>query len=566
MADDSYNLWRYASSTWAELLSGDGIGAVVYDPNNCSASATCHIFGVSAGAGGANIWFSLNGGGSFTGAVQFNYPLTANDVPWLAATNEQYLVILGAKMDPTSALMWAGTGIGVFTATPPVTNAAYTYTSVSAAIEQLVSYWGISPPSGNPVFTFEDRPIFVSTSLTAYPTQHGTNYNGPLQNGYSADYCKSSPSTVVFLGGDSTAYTASIGNGGPTNWTAFSSYPQSMIPNGTNTGPVAFDGGTIACSTPNDIMLCTANDGNCSYTTNGGTSWGILQPAGVPLVWGATPSTNTTSGDVLHFSAVPSWIQSNPTYYTVYDLTNGSCVSSNTLTAASSTTVTLTSNVGCTVNSTDSIQFALNSNAPNGAATGWSHSYQYHSNPICADASVAGLYYAHNTIVDGVIKIYNGGANTVQGYATPTNYGSWGRIQCVPGVSGDMYISYGFPFNQAFIPYPSNFIECVDSTPSGTSAGTVSCSNVANIEDVWAFGFGPIAPGKSYPSFFCYCAVNNLGAGYLNGYWESDDHMVTWKQIPNPPTEDIVVTVVPDANTYGRFYACYGGSSCLRYN
>ncbi|MFZ0204667.1 MAG: hypothetical protein WAL59_00820, partial [Roseiarcus sp.] len=91
--------------------------------------------------------------------------------------------------------------------------------------------------------------------------------------GWSVDYASSNPSFIVGLadwwGTEQSGYSA---NGGQT-WTKFST----MIPGADS----AFMGGTIAASTPQNIIWAPANSKQPYYTLNGGSTWSPITLPGV---------------------------------------------------------------------------------------------------------------------------------------------------------------------------------------------------------------------------------------------------------------------------------------------
>jgi hypothetical protein len=77
---------------------------------------------------------------------------------------------------------------------------------------------------------------------------------------------------------------------------------------------------------------------------------------------------------------------------------------------------------------------------------------------------------------------------------------------------------------------------------------------------VFAFSFGKAKTGGSgYPTISCLCTYNGT-----NGIFRSDDHGVTWNQIPAPPTFLPYYAIGSDYNTYGIEYITPNGSGWMK--
>ena len=148
-----------------------------------------------------------------------------------------------------------------------------TWTDMSAGIENLVANEIIVPPGGNPVLASWDRPFFEITNPNAYPSTYGPVNSAQIVAGWSVDYASSNPSFIVGLadwwGVEESGYST---NGGQT-WTTFAS----DIPGADS----AFMGGTIAASTPQNIIWAPADNQQPYYTLNGGSTWSPITLPGV---------------------------------------------------------------------------------------------------------------------------------------------------------------------------------------------------------------------------------------------------------------------------------------------
>ena len=175
---------------------------------------------------------------------------------------------------PNQLIASAGTGVWNVVIPSNVQGTNYpetslTYNDMSLGIEQLVANEIIVPPGGDPVVASWDRPFFQITNLDSYPTTYGPIASANINAGWSVDYASSTPSFLVGLTGDGGADYST--NGGQT-WTAFASSPSF---------PGQANGGTIAASTPENIILAPANGVQPYYTLNGGASWSPITLPGV---------------------------------------------------------------------------------------------------------------------------------------------------------------------------------------------------------------------------------------------------------------------------------------------
>jgi hypothetical protein len=126
--DLSGNLWKYASGTWSEPLTGDNIQAATVDPNNGN-----HVVAEDFHD---QLWVSTNGGSTFTRYIWT--ALTATDAPWLAtiANTRGYLSAGGNITFDQNGNLYTPGGQAIWTTTLPGGN--FTWTSQSVGIEELV--------------------------------------------------------------------------------------------------------------------------------------------------------------------------------------------------------------------------------------------------------------------------------------------------------------------------------------------------------------------------------------------------------------------------------------------
>jgi chitodextrinase len=282
---------KYSGGAWSAISTGlRGVHSLAIDPTNLSRMIAIEDFGQSV--------YSTNGGSTWTWQTLNK---VATDIPWLANTASPYLMApSNIVFDPSqSNVLFASDGVGVWRSNPAA-GSGITWLSQSAGIEQLVSLWAVSPPGGNPIMTFMDRPVFTITNPDVYPTQHGLNYNNVIIHGYSADWASANPSTIVVHAQNgwnvTSGYSTNGGgsDGGPANWTVFpglSNITDMQSYGGTGNGT----GASIAAASATNFALALSD----SYaggptglwvTSNSGVTWTKPTIPGVPTTgdsgWG----------------------------------------------------------------------------------------------------------------------------------------------------------------------------------------------------------------------------------------------------------------------------------------
>jgi hypothetical protein len=270
-SSNSSQLWRYMNGAWTELLTAPYNGyltAVAINPLNPSEIV---VVGTNSSP---NV--SYDGGITWTGFALTNKAI-ASDIPWLAGTggtgaylNSSDLVF--NPLVPNQLITSAGTG--VWNTTLPQNWNAYTpvvWNSQSLGIEQLCAVEVIVPPGGKPVVASWDRPFFYVSDPNSYPTSYGPVANS-FAMGWSLDYASSNPNFLVGIadwwGTEESGYST---DGGQT-WNLFPTMP-----------PFAGKaiGGTIAASSPTDIVWAPADGFQPYFTTNGGVTWSPVNLPGV---------------------------------------------------------------------------------------------------------------------------------------------------------------------------------------------------------------------------------------------------------------------------------------------
>jgi photosystem II stability/assembly factor-like uncharacterized protein len=184
--------------------------------------------------------------------------------------------------------------------------------------------------------------------------------------------------------------------------------------------------------------------------------------------------------------------------------------------------------------------------------TGWFGPNYLNRENVIADRVNTGMFYAYNSgrYAPGVYKSIDGGATftltAVTGHFDVGDTVS-AQMRSVPGNGGNFYYTSGYNTGTNF-----RFYECSDN-------GTVRCSAVPSVTNVWSFGLGKAKPGGvGYPTIFIYGKVSGV-----MGLWRSDDHHKTWVKLSGQfvnNSMDQVVVVEGDNNAYGTVYIGFNGS------
>ena len=266
VGNNGTSVWAYAAGKWSELLSGTIIHSVAVDPFNAA-----HV--IIANSGG-DLDQSFDGGKTWSG-WNWNPQLSATDIPWLANTGPG-MALGGLAFDPTvQGKLWASSGVGVWNTTVPQvmkSNTPIVWDSQSVGIEQLVANQILVPVGGHPVLASWDRSFFYVSDPSTYPTSYGVAGQPAFAAGWSLDYASSNPNFVVGIadwwGREESGYSTDGGK----DWQVFPTMPPFA-------GKVI--GGSIAASSPTDIIWAPANGAAPYYTLDGGQTWNAVALPGV---------------------------------------------------------------------------------------------------------------------------------------------------------------------------------------------------------------------------------------------------------------------------------------------
>jgi photosystem II stability/assembly factor-like uncharacterized protein len=280
--NDGSSVWRCFSGSWTNITPiKNSWGTVIVDPFDSARVIAVRV--------GGYLDISLDRGATWSGIIwgpdHANHRVST-DIPWLAWTNEKYMSEGDMLFDPVVAnRVWFAEGIGVWYADIPhalLPPKSITFISQSIGIEQLVANQVISPPGGKPLLASWDRPVFYVDRPDVFPSVHGPDNQDTIVMGWALDYASTNPTFIAGLfnwwGVEKSGYST---DGGQT-WAPFSTYPPTIAN--------AKIGGSVAVSTPTNIVWAPANNSSPYYTKDGGLTWAPITIPGVGRIgetgWG----------------------------------------------------------------------------------------------------------------------------------------------------------------------------------------------------------------------------------------------------------------------------------------
>jgi photosystem II stability/assembly factor-like uncharacterized protein len=221
---------------------------VACDPNG--------YFMVSDDAG--NSWQSIGGA---------QWSANSGEVGWTRGLTTMFPAEI--RFDPiVHDTLWIAQGVGV--ARTLVVDPKYQLEDWSAGIEELCTVAAISPPGGATVVSALDKPFWRIDNFGSYsndfryPLASGERHDPDLVTFASfLDFAGGDPKFLVGVVGTTGRSSPGYSSDGGKSWAAFDGAPA------TGWG----QGGCIAASTKNNIVLLPSNNGIGVFTIDGGKSW-----------------------------------------------------------------------------------------------------------------------------------------------------------------------------------------------------------------------------------------------------------------------------------------------------
>jgi photosystem II stability/assembly factor-like uncharacterized protein len=283
VGDDGAAVWRHDGAGWSDITPDErgarGKGAwsaVVADPAHGDRILVARSDGsLAISSDSGKTWRPRGRRRRFASG---RLTRVARDVPWLAWTEESFMSVGDMALDPVHPdRLWLAEGIGVWQTS---VNEAFdgdpslVYESRSAGVEQLVANQIVAPPGGKPLLASWDRPVFRIDDPDRYPSRHGPNNSHAIVMGWALDYAASEPSYVAGIFNWWGVEESAFSRDGGTTWTPFPSSPPA-----TSAGKI---GGSLAVSTPLNLVWAPSNNGQPYYTRDGGATWLAAEIPGAP--------------------------------------------------------------------------------------------------------------------------------------------------------------------------------------------------------------------------------------------------------------------------------------------
>lgn len=291
-------------------------------------------------------------------------------------------------------------------------------------------------------------------------------------------------------------------------------------------GPNTFDfsgGSSVAtCPTNSAFAIITSSDfprcGNCNtnvlsgYTSDAGTSWNKF--GSVNSTWQNYPA-DLVSGEAV--------VSAGNTANLVWAPRNGS-----------------NQNIYYSSNSGSSWSLASISNYESANA-----SFLTAKKVLTADATVSGKFYLYSWNTGRIHESVNGGASWSQKSGQLPYYCWHPQLKYAPGNSGHIWFATGYDYRDG-----SNGLYFSENSGD-------SLTQIPDVQECWAFGFGKESPGASYPTIFMYGRINNKWGLYM-----STDKAATWVLATEYPLGlfDQVTVIEGDIETFGKVYLGFSGN------
>lgn len=280
----------------------------------------CHptdIDKVWAFDGGTDIWMCTNASSAtptFTKNTNKPTTKTATEAPWLGWTNEYYFTngdLLYDRLTNKGILLM---GIGVMEIpTLPTTNVAWSVTTITKGIENLVAMHAKISPDGLIQLGAQDRPHFVRerNQVTTPPLKHGPGRSVTIQHGGTSDYACDDPNWICSVGSNTSQQSYYSTDRGAT-YNYFPDQPPEVVAGAL--------GGNIAVGNKGNCVYLPSNQVGPYYKPDINTPWAQCQLVGAEAYshsgTGGWHNSYTLSREVLVND------KNNPTHFYLYNTGN----------------------------------------------------------------------------------------------------------------------------------------------------------------------------------------------------------------------------------------------------
>lgn len=276
VAGGNTNVQVYNGSAWVTNVSPDnGTSKVATDPNNCSASGTCHV--VLMGDFGA--MYTSSTGGLSAGAYSGNLPTSttiSGDLGYISAvspidTSSGFSIgEIAFDKAVSGRLNISGGQFGfMYAANPFASGSGIAYTTLAKGIEQLDIEQVLSPVGSSDVYIVSaDLALFIKTQATldqnasAFALSYGNPYI--IVPGWSADDCATTTRVIASDAGFGGTNYSGISTNSGASFTQWGAIPASVS---------ATQGGWVACSTATKQVYISKGSNKAYRTSTGGGAW-----------------------------------------------------------------------------------------------------------------------------------------------------------------------------------------------------------------------------------------------------------------------------------------------------
>lgn len=167
---------------------------------------------------------------------------------------------------------------------------------------------------------------------------------------------------------------------------------------------------------------------------------------------------------------------------------------------------------------------------------------------LTPDAMTTGKFYTYSSWNGGTTYVStNGGANWTAAGTLP--YNAYNPImKYAPGKAGHVWFCTGWDHRGG------------DASQHGlfySTNSSASYTQVAGVQECWAFGFGKTAAGANYPTIFMYGMINNNF-----GLYRSTDMGANWSKLVDYPLGifDATSCIEGDVDVFGKVYVGFGSN------
>ena len=565
----SGGIYKYTgglSGTWTKIFNdASGVVCLAVNPFNLN------WMGAMANGGGYyNQTDSLTTTNTWHGPYFYeggNANVPPSDVGWLSETrpkdagtglftSSNNWAACSIAFDPVVAnRVWMAWGYGVsYYDLPNATFSSSTqmaWATHAAGMELMVARTVVSQPSYAPVISFMDEQVFRITDPEVYPAGSGTTIpayglgdRGRNSSSWGMDGSLSVPGVMAVLstgfyvgltGGEYSSYST---NGG-VNWTLFPAQPTAC----NFTGSIS--GTTLTVTAVTSGTLC-----QYAYFQSGPAAGYYI--TGPQLTSTAPAGALGTTGTYPVHALTPA-VASGP----LRCIIDGGQITCKNATQFMAVAASLTAKPVYTTNA-GTTWLPCNGLPPDAYVT---NGGKYNGTQMLTNDAGGNMYcYIGNPGSPniGTYRSTDGGANWTRVSTTDLTAPSFFlcTLKAVPGIVGNLFFSLGSG--------PSG-VSFYTTTYSGT--GTLTWTTVANVKDVWCFGFGaPAGGGFTTPTLWLMGWVNKGGTGYKFGVWKSRDLGVSdWTWYIDYPAGygDAPSFIGGDGNDPTKCYIGYGGTSAV---